>query len=67
MTIYTLDNGVEYQVAECPLCELRAPRVRAWDGLLHCHRCDMMWRETPTAAARPAAHAPTGSRRPHAA
>ena len=45
MSIYTLDNGVEYEVAECPLCELVAPRPRAKDGLLHCVSCDMMWRE----------------------
>ncbi|WP_405216948.1 hypothetical protein [Agrococcus sp. Ld7] len=55
MAIYTLDNGVEYEVAECPLCGLVAPRPRAFDGLLHCVRCDMMWRELPRAAAPPAA------------
>ena len=50
MSIYTLDNGVEYEVSECPLCELSAPRPRALDGLLSCDRCDMMWREEPMAA-----------------
>lgn len=50
MTIYTLDNGVEYETSECPLCELRAPRVRPADGLLHCVSCDMMWREQREAA-----------------
>lgn len=49
MSIYTLDNGVEYEVSECPLCELAAPRVRPPDGLLHCERCDMMWREVRAA------------------
>lgn len=50
MSIYTLDNGVEYEATECPLCELEAPRVRPRDGLLHCENCDMMWRELPEAA-----------------
>lgn len=50
MSIYTLDNGVEYEVSECPLCEVTAPRPRASDGLLHCVHCDMMWRELPAAA-----------------
>ena len=50
MSIYTLDNGVEYEISECPLCELEAPRVRPPDGLLHCERCDMMWREVRVGA-----------------
>lgn len=49
MTIYTLDNGVEYEATECPLCEFVAPRARARDGLLHCLHCDMMWREQQAA------------------
>lgn len=55
MAIYTLDNGVEFEVAECPLCGLVAPRPRAYDGLLHCLSCDMMWREQPPAETLPPA------------
>lgn len=45
------DDGVEYVVSECLLCELVARRPRAKDGLMHCVSCDMMWREPPQAHA----------------